>query len=73
VDRVVERAGAEAVARYFAGRAQSARPALIDGRLGLLVSPPGIAVSLTVTGGRITAVDAVTDPAVFERLAVAPL
>jgi RNA polymerase sigma factor (sigma-70 family) len=60
-----EVAGADAVARVFAGRARAARPALLDGDPGLAFALRGRTVSLfriTVEDGRITAVDLVADP-----------
>lgn len=61
--------GAEAVANTFKGRAQGARPALVDGALGLLVAPGGhlrVVLRLTIAGDRIVGIEAVADP---ERLA----
>jgi RNA polymerase sigma factor (sigma-70 family) len=57
--------GAPAVARFFAGKAQQAQPALIDGVLGVTVVLGGevrILLRLSTTDGRITEVDVVTDP-----------
>jgi RNA polymerase sigma factor (sigma-70 family) len=59
--------GAPAVARFFAGRAQSARPALIDGVLGVAVlkdGAPWILLQLTEIDGRIARVEAILDPVV---------
>jgi RNA polymerase sigma-70 factor (ECF subfamily) len=58
--------GAPTVARFFAGKAHSARPALIDGALGIAVVIGGevrILLRLTVADGRITEMDSVLDPA----------
>lgn len=58
-------AGADAVARVFAGRARAAAPALLDGVPGLAFAVGGRTVSLfrmTVTEGRITAVELIADP-----------
>ena len=60
--------GAAAVAETFKGRAQAAKPALIDGSIGLAVIFGGrlrIALNLTITGDRIVGIEAVADP---ERL-----
>jgi RNA polymerase sigma-70 factor (ECF subfamily) len=60
--------GAAAVANTFKGRAQAAKPALIDGAVGLAVIFGGrlrIALNLTFTEDRIVAIEAVADP---ERL-----
>ena len=56
--------GAAAVAETFKGRAQAARPALVDGALALAVILGGqlrIVLRLTISGERISAVDAVAD------------
>jgi RNA polymerase sigma-70 factor (ECF subfamily) len=56
--------GAAAVAETFKGRAQAARPALVDGALAVAVSFGGqlrIVLRLTITGDRIAAVEAVAD------------
>jgi len=56
--------GATAVAEFFKGRAQAAKPALVDGSLALAVIFGGqlrIVVRLTISGERISAIDAVAD------------
>jgi RNA polymerase sigma factor (sigma-70 family) len=56
--------GAAAVAETFKGRAQAARPALVDGTLAVAVVLGGqlrIVLRLTISGERISAVDAVAD------------
>ena len=56
--------GATAVAETFKGRAQAAKPALVDGTLALAVHFGGrlrIVLRLTMTGERISAVEAVAD------------
>lgn len=61
--------GASAVAATFRGRAQAARPALIDGAVGVMVAVGGnlrIVLRLSFAEGRIATIDAVADP---ERLA----
>ena len=64
-------AGAEAVARRaltFARLAPFVRPVLVNGAAGVVVAPEGRPFSVmgfTVGGGRIVAIDAITDP---ERL-----
>src|SRR6201991_1829462 len=60
--------GAAAVAETFKGRAQAAKPALIDGAVGIAVILGGqlrIALYLTITDNRIVGIEAVADP---ERL-----
>jgi RNA polymerase sigma-70 factor, ECF subfamily len=76
VDRRPALQGADAVARFFAGRARTARAALIDGTLGFVVARERrtfVAVRLTVTAGRITAFDTITDPEVLAAVVVTPL
>jgi len=71
-----ELAGSTVVAQFFSGRAQGARPALIDGLPGLWVAAPDgrrIAVLLAVVDGRITAMDAIADPDTLRDLEVVPL
>ena len=56
--------GAEAVAQTFKGRAQGAKPALVDGSMALAVVLGGqlrIVLRLTIRGDRISAVEAVAD------------
>jgi len=76
VNGTTDRQGADAVARFFSGRAQAARPAMIDGALGVLVAVGGdvrVVMRVTIENGRITLIDAVTDPAVLPTIAVVPL
>jgi RNA polymerase sigma-70 factor (ECF subfamily) len=64
-----EARGAAAVAELFNGRAQAARPALIDGMVDIAVVPGErllLVLRLGIADGRITSVDAVADA---ERLA----
>jgi RNA polymerase sigma-70 factor (ECF subfamily) len=68
--------GADVVSRFFAGRAQAARPALIDGALGVAVIVGGeikVAMWVTVGGGRITVLEAITDPTHLAKLTIVPL
>jgi RNA polymerase sigma factor (sigma-70 family) len=54
--------GADAVARVFAGRAELAMPALIDGLPGVVYAPGGETVAvyaITIRGGKIIAVEAI--------------
>ena len=56
--------GAEAVAANFKGKAQAARPALVDGVLGVVVAPQGhllLVLNLTFAGDRIAAIEVVAD------------
>lgn len=57
--------GAGAVAGAFLGRAQAARPALVDGALGIVVAPKGrllLVLGLTMADGKILTIDAIADP-----------
>ncbi len=61
---VSELRGAEAVAANFKGKAQAARPALVDGALGVVVAPQGrllLVLELTFAGDRIAAIEVVAD------------
>jgi RNA polymerase sigma factor (sigma-70 family) len=65
--------GDEAVARAFLGKAQAARAALLDGAPGAVFAADGRlrgALEFVVSGGRITAVDVVSDPVVLAALDV---
>jgi hypothetical protein len=58
--------GATAVAETFNGRAQAARPALVDGSPGAVWSQGGqvrVVFDFTITEGRIRAIDLIADPA----------
>ena len=62
--------GAAAVAEIFKGRAQAARPALIDGALGIVVAPGGkqlLILQLTFGANGISAIDAIADPASMQE------
>ncbi|MGY1821932.1 sigma-70 family RNA polymerase sigma factor [Geodermatophilus sp. SYSU D00079] len=65
--------GREAVARAFLGKAQAARAALLDGAVGAgFVSDGRLrgALEFVVSGGRIVAVEVVSDPVVLAALDV---
>lgn len=60
--------GAAAVARAYQGRAQTARSALVDGRVGVVVAPNGrlmLVLRVTIANGKIAEIEVVADP---ERL-----
>jgi RNA polymerase sigma-70 factor (ECF subfamily) len=62
---VAELRGAETVANNFKGKAQAARPALVDGALGVVVAPQGhllLVLNLSFAGDRIAAIEVVADP-----------
>ena len=68
--------GAAEVARFFSGRAQSARPALIDGALGVVVAPHGrllLALHVSIEHGRIVALEAVSERGRLEKLELSML
>jgi hypothetical protein len=68
--------GAAAVAETFKGRAEAAKPALIDGAVGLAVIFGGrlrIALNLTITGDRIAGIEAVAAPERLRQFDVAVL
>jgi RNA polymerase sigma-70 factor (ECF subfamily) len=61
--------GAQGVARQFAGRAQGARLAIIDGSVGAVWAPggqPRVVFRFTITNGKIAGIETIADP---ERLA----
>jgi RNA polymerase sigma-70 factor (ECF subfamily) len=71
-----ETRGANAIASFFNGRAQAARPVLIDGVPGLAVwfgDTFKIALVFTVDGGTVHDVEALADPATLAELDVYPL
>ncbi|HZT99645.1 MAG TPA: sigma-70 family RNA polymerase sigma factor [Ktedonobacteraceae bacterium] len=68
--------GAATVAKQFMGSAQAARPALVNGSVGLIVAPYGRllgVLDLSIKGGKITAINAITDPAHLSQLRLAVL
>jgi RNA polymerase sigma-70 factor (ECF subfamily) len=68
--------GASAVAGTFSGRARAARPALVDGGVGLVWAKhgqPQVVFGFTITGGKVAAIDMVADPGRLGRLDVAYL
>jgi RNA polymerase sigma-70 factor (ECF subfamily) len=68
--------GAPAVARQFSGRAQGARPALVNGAVGIVVARRGrlfLVLNLTVTHGKIVEINVVADPERLRQLDLAVL
>ncbi len=58
--------GSAAVAKAFLGRAQAARPILLDGRVGVAVAPQGrllLLLDVAIRDGRIAAMEIIGDPA----------
>ena len=73
---IAEIRGAAAVAETFKGRAQAARPALVDGALGVAVMFGGqlrIVLRVTITDGRVAEIEAIADPASLGGLDVTVL
>jgi RNA polymerase sigma factor (sigma-70 family) len=71
-----ELTGARAVAGVFSGRAAAVRPALVDGMPGAVWTLRGetrVVFAFTITGGTITAIEMIADPAHIARLEVVPL
>jgi len=71
--------GARAVAeetRVFSRRARSARPALVDGAVGIVVAPHGrlrLALGLTIKDDEIAEIDVIADPWRLQQLDLAVL
>jgi RNA polymerase sigma factor (sigma-70 family) len=68
--------GAPAVAKQFAGRAQAARPILVNGAVGVVVAPRGqllLVLELTIAHGKIAEINVIADPARLQKLDLAVL
>ena len=68
--------GALAVARQFSGRARGARPALVNGAVGLVVPRRGrlfLVLNLTIRHGKIVEINAVADPVRLHQLRLSVL
>jgi len=68
--------GAEAAARAYQGRAQTARSALIDGAVGVVVAPGGrlmLVLQVTIANGKIAGIDVVADPGRLAKMELAVL
>ena len=69
--------GAPAVARRaLKGRARAARPALVNGAVGVVVAPRGrlpMVLGFTIRGGRIVEIEVIADPARLRQLDLALL
>lgn len=66
--------GAETVAALFKGRAQAARPALLDGEAGAVIAPQGVtrlAVRFRIEASRIVEMSGIADPAQLALIDVA--
>jgi RNA polymerase sigma-70 factor (ECF subfamily) len=63
--------GSQAVAKQFVGRAQGARPVLVNGSAGIVVAPLGrllFILELTVADGKIIEIDMIADQARIRQL-----
>ncbi len=70
---VAEVRGAAAVVDTFAGRAQAAQPALIDGSVGLVWAPggtPRVVFDFTIIAARIVAIEVLSDAELVRGLDV---
>jgi RNA polymerase sigma-70 factor (ECF subfamily) len=68
--------GAAAVAQTFKGRAQAAKPALVDGTMGVAVVLGGqlrVVLAMTIQDGRISEINAIADPDGIKAFEVVPL
>jgi RNA polymerase sigma factor (sigma-70 family) len=68
--------GAPLVARQFSGRAQGARPALVNGSVGIVVARHGrlfLVLNFTITRGKIVEINVVADSARLQKLDLAVL
>ena len=69
--------GAAVVARRaVAGGARAAQPALVNGAIGILVTPRGrlmMVLDFTIVDGKIVAIDGIADPERLGRLELAVL
>jgi RNA polymerase sigma factor (sigma-70 family) len=68
--------GAAAVAKQFAGRAHGARPALVNGSVGVVVARQGrlfLVLDVRVRYGKITEINAITDPERLHQLRLSVL
>jgi RNA polymerase sigma factor (sigma-70 family) len=68
--------GAASVAKEFLGRAETARPVLVDGSVGIVVAPYGrllFVANLTITDGKITEINVISDPPHLSQLRLSVL
>jgi RNA polymerase sigma-70 factor (ECF subfamily) len=66
--------GAQDVAKQFAGRAQVARPALVDGVPGAVWAHggrPRVVFAFTIVDGKVAAIELIADPERLSRIDVA--
>lgn len=68
--------GAVSIARHYLGRAQAARPVLVNGTVGAVVAPRGrlmVALQVTIQAGKIIEINAIADPEHLRQLELALL
>jgi len=68
--------GAEAVAKGFAGRAQGARPVLVNGSVGVVVAPRGqllFVLELKIVDGKITEIEMIAEQERVRQLDLAEM
>lgn len=71
-----ELVGADAVARFFNGKAQAGRAALVDGEIGVVVVPAGaivLALQIVIADGRIVSLEAIAAPDTLAEMDLAIL
>jgi hypothetical protein len=71
-----EVSGASAVAKHFSGRAQTARVALVNGSVGVVIAPRGrlfIVLDIKVSNGKIREINVIADPAHLLQVEIAVL
>ncbi|RNB78544.1 sigma-70 family RNA polymerase sigma factor [Brevibacillus fluminis] len=76
VSAVPEVYGSQSVAKQFAGRAQGARPVLVNGSVGVLVAPRGkmlLVLEFTIADGKITEIGMIADQTRLNELDLAIL
>jgi RNA polymerase sigma factor (sigma-70 family) len=70
-DAAAEIRGAEKIARQFLGRAQNARPVLMNGSIGVLAGHPDhpfFVLKVAIANSKIVEIEAIGDPAHFHKL-----
>lgn len=68
--------GSQAIAKQFTGRAQGARPILVNGSVGVVVAPRGrvlFVLEFTIEDGKIVEIDMFADPKRVRKLDLAVL
>lgn len=71
-----EARGGDAVAKFFLGRAQAARVAIVDGDFAAIIAPGGelrLVLRIAVANGRVVSIEAIADPETLAGFEVAAL